>query len=243
MNWSSLYLIIKTMSPVEAVLSTIIFAFLVYRGYINIPAFLKRKKADAPTDPTDLTGIHRSCVNYSSLLIILERAIKDSDEIIQIKYIETVYDQMNLAEEYWSRIRMQLREAFVSLLDPSLSSKQAQDAKICYNLILDKLGGELLGLIRKWIKRNHFLEKSEIEFKAYIDQRVGDLEEFFSISIQDIYMPSGIQVDIETLRTFNIEQVMPGIAKELADFFMRARAISAEKAAKIASIKSKLPLS
>ena len=144
MDWAGILLLITTMTPVEAVLSTLFFSFMAYRGFINIPILIKKNKnKNKKEDPNDLLAIHKTCKNYSSFLVILERSMKDSADIIQIRYISTIYDQMNLAEESWRRIRVDLREAFVENLHNDITDLRKQEAKICYNLVIL--------LIPKWI--------------------------------------------------------------------------------------------
>lgn len=241
MNWGNMLLAITSMSPVEAMLTTVVVSYLVMKGFIKLPFIKKWREDKIKRDPNDILSPHRKCVNFPSLLQIMERAMTKSDEIMHIKYIETLYDQMTTAEESWIRIRMLLRESFVRLIPTGIDERRKQEAKICYNLVLDKLGKDMIGLMRKWMKRNHLIERTEIEYQSYITQRAKDLEEFFSIAIQDVYVPTEMQVDIEALRAFNIENAMPPIIKELTSFFIKAREIAREKEAKINKIKGELP--
>jgi len=224
------------MSPIEAMLLTIMVIFLIYRGIINIPFILKKKKK-----PGTILGLHSDCKNFSSFISILDKAMRDTSEIMHIKYIETVYDQMNLVEESWRRIRVDLKQAFVKNLSDNISEHHKQDAKVCYNLVIDKIGRDMIGLMRKWIKRNHFTEKTEIEFQTYIGERVKDLEEFFTIAIQDVYVPDQMLVDLKQLRKFSVEKVMPEISREIFSLFTKIRIVAIEKEAEIQKIKEKLP--
>ncbi len=241
MNWFlTIIPTLQKMSSVEAAMLTAMVIFFIYRGGVNL--LPKLKKTDQKSkDAKDLFAVHQNCKNYSSLLIILERAMQDASDIMHIRYIETIYDQMNLAEESWRRIRMILRQGFVENLDEDLEDGLKQDAKVCYNLVLDKIGKDLIGLLRKWVKRNHFTEKSDLEFQSYITERLRDLTEFFSIAIQDVYVPEIMKFDLERLRNFNLEKLMPEIGKEIVSFFTKARIIAAEKEKKIDKIKNRIP--
>ena len=240
MNWlSTLLLAISTMSPVEAMLSTIIAIYFAYRGGVNL--LPKLKKENIKEENKSLMEIHASCPNYTSLVVIIERSMEKSDAIMRIKYQETLFEQMNEAELAWDEVKDTLKDHYSNLLEGRGILEESKIYAIkCYNLIIDSMETETLGLIRRWMKKNHFIEKNTMEYQAYIDDKVDKLHHKITRLIDNSYEEEKMIVPRKELRKSNIEICLPIIQKRTNLFFLRAKEIAIEKNELIKKLKEEI---
>ncbi len=241
MNWSTLLLAITTMTPVEAMLTTVIFGYLITKGIIKIPILVKKKKK---LKSDSLLALHENCPNFTSITVILERVMEKSDKIFRIKYGETLYEQMNDAELMWADTKDTLKDNFAKTFEEENKGDASKEEKLFaikyYSLTIDNMEVEMLGLIRRWMRKNHFVEKSEIEYQAYIEEKTEQLHHKMSRLFDDRYDEDVLLVDREMLRNTMTSRSMPIISKRVQKFFLRARAVSIEKAKVIEKIEGEI---
>lgn len=239
MNWATLLLAIQQMSPIEAILLTIMVIFFIYRGGINyfIPFITKKRKGTK-----SLMSMHVGCRNYTSLEVILEKVMEKSDKIVRIKYQETLYEQMNEAELMWGDIKDILKDNFSRAFNEQ-NSRASKENKLfssrCYSIILDSLETEMMGLVRRWMKKNHFITKTELEFADYIEDRTKRLHDKMTRLFDEKYDEDKLLVKRELKRKM-IDSSMPIISKRISTFFLRARAIAVEKENQIKNIEEEI---
>ena len=246
MNWTSLLLAITTMSPVEAMLTTVIFGYLISKGIIQIPSLIKKKKLkkEKSEQPESLMSMHESCPNFTSITVILERVMEKSDRIFRIKYNETLYEQMNDAELMWVDTKDVLKDNFIKTFDEENKDDATKDEKLLainyYTMVIDNMEVEMLGLIRRWMRKNHFIEKTELEYQAYIEEKIEQLYNKMSRLFNERYDEDVSLVDRKILRNNMNTRSMPIISKRVQKFFLRAKAVAIEKLEKIKKIEEEI---
>lgn len=249
MDFGSLLIAIQQMSPIEAMLVTIVVIYAVYRGGINLvlPLF-KRRKAKrllkgGEADDASLIDIHRNCKNFASFGIILEKVMEKSDKIFRIKYQETLYEQMNEAELMWDDARDTLKTNFAKTYDKhnhkSDKVHRMQTFKL-YEIIIDSLEVDMVGIIRKWLRKNHFLEKSELQYAAYAEEKASLLLTRMTRLFDDKYDEERMHVKREALRETMTDNALPAINKRIGTFFLRVRAIAFSKEKEIADVEASI---
>jgi len=234
------------MSPVEAMLTTVIFGYLISKGIIQIPSLIKKKKLkkEKSEQPESLMSMHESCPNFTSITVILERVMEKSDKIFRIKYSETLYEQMNDAELMWVDTKDVLKDNFSKTFEEENKGDASKEEKLLamkyYTMVIDNMEVEMLGLIRRWMRKNHFVEKSDIEYQAYIDDKIEQLHHKMSRLFDDRYDEDVLLVNRDTLRNTMKTRTMPIVSKRIQTFFLRAKAISLEKLKVIQKIEGEI---
>ncbi len=249
MNWVLAILpAIQAMDPVTAVMATVMVIFFGYRGGSNIIPIIKKNKSrkeekNKPESKSPLMDLHKGCKNYSSLAIILEKVMFKSDKIVRIKYQDTLYEQMNDAELMWEDVTNSLRDNFTKTFDKTNPKAEKADRKYaikCYAIILESMETGMLGLIRKWMKKNHFIEKSELDYVTYMEEKAELLHTKMKRLFDDRYEEDKLMVKATTLRKAMEENSMPVISKRMVTFFLRAKVIATEKSLLIREISDSI---
>ncbi len=242
MNWFlTLIPAIQKMSSIESAMLTAMVLFFIYRGGANIIPLFKKKKKEKSDSP--LMDLHRGCKNFTSLSVILEKVMERSDKIIRIKYQDTLYEQMNEAELMWEDVTNLLKDNFAITFDNENAnvekSKKVYSVK-CYSIIIESMEVEMMGLVRKWMKKNHFMDKSEITYVSYIEEKIGLMHSKMTRLFDDRYEEDRLLVSRDVLRKSMKENVMPVVSKRGTTFFLRAREIAIEKSKLIKEITDKI---
>ena len=204
---------------------TLFIAYFVYKGIIKIKWLnIKGINKDNP---------HLNCIHNKSFNEIIARSIDLASDrafkIAHIKFIETIYYQMAEAHLAWITVGDILKDNFycqITKIEITVIAKEK--AIIHYNMIIDKMEKDIMDIIRGWMKNNHFIEKSEIEFQSYIEDKIKVLIPKISNIIDHGFNRSILCIDMHQLHESALE-CMPKIGSVAAIFFHKARAISIEK--------------
>ena len=244
MNWASLLLAIQQMDPITAVMATVMIIFFTYRGGANlIPKFKKVK--DKKEESHSLLDLHRPCQNFTSFQVIIERVMVKSDQIFRLKYQDTLYEQMNEAELLWDGTKDLLRLNFAKTFDlenPKLPKEQRFASVDCYSNIIDSVETEILGLIRRWMRKNHFMEKSEIEYETYITEKTKLLYDKMTRLFDDRYNEDRILVKRDVIKRTMTENSLPTVTKNIHAFFLKAKATAREKDKEIKKLEAAITM-
>ncbi len=233
MNWASLLIAIQSMDPIVAVMATIMVMFFIYRSGVNLfPKLKKRKIERRQTDPQTLQELHKTCPNYSSFQVIIERVMEKSDKIFRLKYQDTIYEQMNEAELMWEKILDILVSHFTKTFDflnPKALKADRSFMITSYTTILTSMEVQVLGSIRRYMRKNHFIEKNEVEYDAYIVDKSQLLYDKMIKLFDRTFDEERLLVNATVLREDLIDHCMPEITKIVRTFFLKAKVISLEK--------------
>lgn len=227
-----------TTDKLSLILLAIGLSYAVYSGIIKIKWF-KRKKKNA-------LNPHIGCVNYESLQKMINTAVEEASRrasdrmyrIIRIKRFETIYEQMNEADLAWIKVSDMLKEHFYEYVDEQddLTELEKQHAVKYYNAVIDTMAIEVKGLIRRWMIKNHFMEKSDIEYKVYVTDKFEALSHKITLLMDYSYLQSLLKIERRELHNKSMELV-PQMQAVVNDFFNKARTIAKEKYALVEELE------
>lgn len=242
MNWVNLLAAIQQMDPIVAVMATVMTIYFLYKSGSNIiPKVLGKKK---PLKNSGLMDLHRNCANSTSIAVILERVMDKSDKIFRIRYQETLYEQMNDAELMWDNSRDALMENFLKVLndDPDvLPTKNEINASVfLYGKIIDSMEVDILGIVRRWMRKNHFADKTSIEYEAYIDDKTKLLHDKVVRLFDESYNEDRLLTPrLDVKKAFDADH-MSEVNKGIRTFFLKAKATAEESARRIAVLEEEI---
>jgi len=214
---------IQTMDPEIAILYTIIALVGVYKGIIKLPV-LKKTKSGNP---------HAGCSNEQNLLRIVDKAVNTVARRIQIEERDTLREQMNAAEVYLMEMKKIMKSAYLTMVKEFRGGQKDGLADLKdvqhYVEILDNMETEVLGKFRRWMKENHFIERSEEEFRIYVDGKIKYIDDFITEILNQRYSSAVFEISREKLYDHNI--LVPSVAAHelIREFFYKARDISRAK--------------
>ena len=206
-------------SPYELKIVIIVgLLFLAYRGVIKIPFI-----------PIGNKTTHDGCNLQHDIDRIIKESVEKSQKILRIKYVETLYEQMSALEVIHDDITLKMKSIYAEL---ATNTKDIEH----YNLLVDNMEKEIKGLIRKWFKENHFTTRSEMEFAAYVDEKVSHLIQRVSYHLDTRY--KGFKISREVLYETNKLQLIPLAQEKFKKAFYTAREISREREDQVKGIEN-----
>ncbi len=222
------------------ILAVVFVVYGVLKGIIVLPAWIRLKKKPIPTH--DLS-VHSQCVNFPSLKLVVIRAIEKSAEIQRILINDTLNEQMNEADDLLNDVKEILRQNYLLLYkhfkkQPEMAGILSEKDVQHYDALLQGMDHKLKGMARRFLKRNHFTEKSEEEFRLYIAKRTEDFQRAASQYLDERYDTNTFGISREHLFKSNKETCMPEIQKKISEFFYNARDIASAKELEVEKLRN-----
>lgn len=224
-------------SVIEAITLWLVIISLTIITIFKIPKWRQKKK--------NLLNPHIDCKHYASLKEMVKREAKEANDkatknlnkIIQIKYFELIPEQMVAAKVEWIKISDILKDKFNKLLVKHKVKGVEKVNAIChYRVIIDKTEMEVMELVEVWMMENHLAIKTGAVFQQYIQNKTNLLIKFISDEIERYYLQTIFIVDHKALHDSAME-CMKEISNLVIHFFSTAREISIEKNAQIEGIE------
>lgn len=242
MNWANLLIAVQQMSPVEAMLSTIMVIYFFYRSGANFIPFLK-SKSKKKCDDESLIGLHKDCKNFASFGVILEKVMGKSDKIFRIRYQETLYDQMNEAELMWDTVRDLLIENYLAVLNSHelvITKAEINSAVYFYGKLIDGMEVDILGVVRRWMRKNHFADKAPIEYEAYINDKTKLLRDKVMRLFDESFDETRFLLPRSEIRDAFATNYLNTVEKGVHTFFLKAKATAEENLKRIKEIEEEI---
>lgn len=241
--WDLIAGVFLQLHPVVQLVVILVLLFGYNTITITVPRIVRELKKEKKKISDAIAGNkleqHENCPLYPDHMEHIKLEKSKTERIMEIRYLLTVYDQMSLVEVFGDKIRDMLTDKYIELLGKinGISERQQSDALEIYRLIVDSVIDEARGYLRRYIKRNHILEKTEIEFQNYIHSRSEELQKLIKKCIDRKYLKSQLIVDRKELYDENLKMFYESIQVMLADMFVEIRSISAKYAEKIEEIE------
>lgn len=232
---------LKDMDNTGIFLVSVLVSFSLMQGSVQIPKIFKKKRNKKTSN--SLVQLLMDNPNYPTLTAILEKSMEKSDEITKIKYIDVIYEQMTEAELVTEEIKEILSNSLDEMLDPidELSKSEKEIVLLQFEIILENMENSFIGIFRKWMKRNHFLDKTPIEFNVYIQDKIEislkRFKRYFEKYNSIIYDKRNFQDNDFYLR---FEKCCPEIEKKLIILFNKVKEIGLKKREEIEKIKKEI---
>ena len=228
--------IIKGLTPVEAFLVGGIFLYLVIKGVIKLPKWIQLKKSGK--------SIHSTCVHFPSLKLLVTDVLEKSAKIQKILINETISEQMNEGDDLFIDIRDSLKSNYLTLYKEYKKGDKAglmqENDVLSYIAILNNTESLLKGMTRRFMKKNHFLKKSDSEFRIYVKERTEDYQKALSTYLDEHYSSNRFKVSRELLYESNMKVCFPWIADKAENFFYRVRDIAQSKREKVEKLRTEI---
>ena len=223
-------------------LSQLIFVVLLL--YFVGTGVIKLPKSQKKLDENEALGIHVKCANFPSLKLLVMDAIQKSAEIQRILINDTLNEQMNEADDLFIDMRSQMKKTYLKLYKEKTSgikSNILRNKEVnCYLSLLDNMESPLKGMTRRFLKKNHFLERSDMEFREYIKQRTADYQSAVAEFLDDHYDGGESSISTDELHIVNMKEVYPLMEAKVESFFHKVRKIAEDKREEVVKLRGSI---
>lgn len=221
------------------ILIIIVITYLLKTGIIELPLkqYQKKKAINKPFE------IHSKCAHFPSLVKMIQDALYKSSKIQTIKREDTIYDQINIFNDLFEDIFKILKSNYLTLyknhnnvpIDGLLNNIQIK----YYLSILRNSHSDFKKLTIKFMKENHFIEKSETEFRTYIAERSEDYQQALTEYLDGEYDSNIFNVSRERLYKSNMKCI-DKINVKIEEFFYKVRDVSIKNQKKISDLEAEI---
>lgn len=231
--WEAVIAFVLTMHPTAQTLLVLAFTGAVWKGFIKLPFI--NIKSSGKTDA--------DCAERKAREIELEKekalARDKGERVHRLKYFDTVYDQMSVVETSSVKIFDILTDQFADMLEemPHLTEQQVTDALQVYHMIVEGASAESCGYLRRWVKKNHIAEMTDVDFQAYQKARGEEVQKLVKKYVDRKYLKSQLFIDRKDVYEANMILFYKSIQMMLSDMFVQIRAIAEDTNRKIEEIE------
>jgi len=201
-------------------------------GIIKVPKFInwtKNKKSKS----NDVFKTHIKCEYWPNLKNLIVKAIDKGMMIQRIKINEAIAEQMAEADELFVDIKDIIRDNYFKLYKEfrggEVSGLLDEPDVNKYDVLLDSSESMFKGMTRRYMRKNHFIDKSDEEFRIYIDRRTEDYQKALSKYLNERYLTAHYHIAREVVFESNIRNCMPEVKQKVSIFFYRVREIARAK--------------
>lgn len=224
--------------------AAILTVYLIKLGVIDLllKKFLGKK---SPKKPEVKPGVqaHEDCPHFPSLVLMMREAMYKNIKMYSIKIEQTIYDQLNLFEDLFDDLFKIYKSDYLTLYKTKKKIKAdgiLNHIQVKFYLsLLRESKTDMKKLTIKFMKENHFLEKTEVEFLTYKVERAEDYIQALSEHFDDVYNSDDFDVSREALYKSNMLCVDKVNAK-IFSFFDKVRIVSKNNQKKIKKLESEI---
>lgn len=231
---------INSMTTSELLLWIVLIGVFIYNGTIKLPSWIKtKKKTSDSADP------HESCPHKIHLMSMIQSATNATALMIKIDRYDTVREQMNTAEAALETLESQFKKEYIKIMKANdfvlLDMVGSKDYKH-YEEILGNVSLEIKEVLKLWFKENHFIERSDEDFSAYVESKLKILQGKMAEILDLKYASTQFGVSREMLSEANTEALKEIGYNQLRQMFYAVREISRVKKAQIHEIEKQMGL-
>lgn len=198
---------------------------LVITGKVKIPEIHKREE-QKDVDPLKP---HDGCPYNVDRMLDAQNSF-ERGLAMGLLHIQRVKESMEKCEMTIDIILRQIVRLFYKIVAEKLGTidgAMKHPESVQYKrLIWEALNKDCKDYFRHCVRENHFTQKTELEFKAYVDEQTNELVETITEFLDLYYDP--VIISNEELFERN-KLIMPEIKSEISGLFYLARSISADK--------------
>ncbi len=202
--------IIQSLTPVEAILLSIVAIYGIYKGIIIIPWLnIKNDKKKNP---------HLKCKYYSDLNKLIQKEVERFSKIHELKkYL--IDEQMSSSDKSMINIKNILMDKYKTI------NPNGRDLR-AYSKILDyTLSKTKTNKLKPYIVGNHFCDKNEVEFTLYKQTTTRTLMSYHIMCLDEEYYSDDFAMNRQDLMELD-EDIMNDIRDEIYRLFDDIRAIA-----------------
>ena len=196
--------------------------FLVYKSKDFILAIYRKKKG--------IKGGYSDTITLA-IKVAVDKAIR----IFEIRRVTIVEAQMVLIDRLSEKCKNILIDDFYELMN--LDSKESYKEIRAYANILDVSFKPITWKLRKWVIKNHLTERSEMEFKEYVEETTDEVIEATSASIDKNYFSEDFSINRIQLKKKNLEVSGKELYDTISDTLYELRNVSKKYQVQIRNIE------
>lgn len=224
--WEAVIVFILELHPTVQTLIIIGIFLGLRKGVLKLP-FIDIEQTKKP-DYSD----HDTCIEARK-----EERSK-GERLFQLRYFTTVYEQMSIVETVSTKVNDLITDEYNTILsNEELEESKRTDALRLYQLIIDGAVYDSIGYLRRFVKKNHIAEMTDIEFQSYIHNRTEELRKLIKKYIDRHYLKSVFVIDRKVLAEYNSKLFYETMQVLIADMFIEIRVIAESSAKKIKAIE------
>ena len=224
-------------------LVAVFIGYLIKLGLIDL--LLKKYLGKKEIKKEIKTGVqvHETCPHFPSLVLMMREAMYKNIKIYAIKTEETIYDQINIYENTFDDIFKILKSNYLTLFRTEKKIKADGilnhiEVKL-YLSLLREAKEPMKKLTIKYMKENHFLEKTEAEYLAYKIERAEDYQQAMSEYFDNVYNSNDFFISREKLYKSNM-LCIDKINVKIFAFFDKARIVSKNNQKRIKKLEAEI---
>lgn len=194
----------------------------------------------ATGQPSRKKSPHIRCRHVDEIIDVMHRVMDCDFKVYEVKYIETIRDQMSLVEAKALLVRGVMERVFLDHLSRKLKRDGTEDEVIThrdfkvYSLCLDELLQEARDFLKTSLRENHYAEMDEITFDRYSEEKIDMVSHLATTFLNSAYF--GDVLSRGEIYKANMEFAVPEIKKHLYDLLLNARRIAKDKVAVVANL-------
>lgn len=173
----------------------------------------------------------------SDIRVMIDSAIKRAILIFSLKEYKTLQDQMSCVEKATLMIKSIIIDNFQEMKGLKDHPDRGRDIR-AYLKIIHFTMGEAKETLKGWIKSNHLLERTDIEFQVYVKETVRNLLLQVSSTIDEEYFSEDFIIDRAVLKKHNVEKMTSEISEILSSLLMTIRDIAEDKQKQIKELEA-----
>jgi len=232
--WQILILVLIPCGTITVVaIKGVNFAF----GRFKVNAQHKANEVKVIQEQESKEKISSTMDNHLKTMMLIDAKISETmSAICQIKFKETLREQMTYVESKWVQIWGIFSRTFVSLIGDKikdglqinlLENSDFKRYTECFDAITLK---QVIDFIRSSFKDNHYIELDEEQFGKYVEEKIQVISQMITDILNSSY--HGEYITRAEIYKANKEKESE-INDMFYDIFLRARMISQEKAKEI----------
>ena len=218
-------------TKIELLIIGFILFIAIVNGFIKIPHWAKLRKKKAP---------HEGCPYAFDFKSSMEKIMEKTSKISYIKNRLVMKDQMAEVDIITGEIVTILRDNFNELLSKTkLSEEEKIEARKAYKSTIENaVIKEAKHLVRTWIAKNHFTEKTDLQFIDYINEKIRLIYEAVTREVRENYLHKTMKVPQTKLTESVILNCSEKINPKIQHMFSYAREVAEKYEKEIALLEA-----
>ena len=202
---------------------------MVASGKIKTKWISKGDDQDHPPEEEHHINTHEGCPHYPDIKNIIHEATTNSSKITRIQSLDILRDQMAEVELTMMDIKKKFMKVYFTGLATLRGTKEgligSRDVAH-YTEIMDNLEIDSCGVMLKFMKQNHFTDKTEDEFVLYVQKKIKYLQEHVTDELNTRYESHHFEMSRESLFELNTRECLAYSNEKLRELFYKVREIS-----------------
>lgn len=222
---------------IAMLLTGVVFAIsLLRRGFSFV---FGKLKLNTGLRNRSVKNVHSRCKHAKDVIILLNETNKIIVQKMEIRYYETLKQQMSFAEEKAAVVEGLLLKVMIGIIQQkNIPAPVETEVFGGYKVILNVVHNDLINKLRIAFRENHYAEMPEMDFLDYVDRKVDYMILSGTSSMNELYYFQA-PVNREELYKANMDKVHE-LKMHFMEAFMQARKVAINQQKKLVELDMKL---